>query len=525
MLQSLPLGRSSFSALRAKSEIYVDKTELIYRLACHDSKIFLARPRRFGKSLLVSTFESLFKFGLRDFRNLAIEKLWKDKTYKVLRLDFSEIKEFTSAEDFERQFYSFVASKFRTVGFECHHEGFEVLIELSNWLGSLEPSSFVILVDEYDAPLTNCLEDKELFSLVRSVTSRLFLTLKANDGCQRFFFMTGITKVSNTSIFSAFNNLQDISLNPVFGTLLGYTEEEIKLYFKDYLVNASKCLGIKEEKVLEQLRSNYDGFAFDMKASCHVYCPWSVLNFFNYPEMGFQNYWYTSGGQPTVLMKFLMHHPLAKPISYTEEQEVRLSELGAARQYDEIGLHVLLTQAGYYTIKSVTSDHYAVLGYPNREVATSMAQLYADALLKGERLRPIGSLSIYDVMEKSSLDDVVAQLNAVVSAIDYTHYPIVDEASLRAYLQVLLIGAAMLPKVENHNALGRSDLEVETETRQFVFELKYARDESQVQPLLNSALEQIQNKRYGANLSRKESIRVALVFDAQNRSFVAWQRV
>ena len=216
-MKFLPLGRSTFSALRAKNEIYVDKTDLIYRLACHDSKIFLVRPRRFGKSLLVSTFESLFKYGLRDFKGLMIEEFWKDKTYPVIRLDFSELKEFDSVEQFSTNFNEMLRLKFAAAGFACEKNEPFLILKLSDWLSGVGSSSLVILVDEYDAPLTAYLDQPELFAGVRSVMSQFFLTLKANEGCQRFFFMTGITKFSSTSIFSAFNNLQDISLDPFYG--------------------------------------------------------------------------------------------------------------------------------------------------------------------------------------------------------------------------------------------------------------------------------------------------------------------
>ena len=525
MLQSLPLGRSTFSALRAKNEIYVDKTKLIFELARFDSKIFLARPRRFGKSLLISTFESLFKHGLRDFKDLAIEPLWTDRTYDVVRLDFSEAKEFSTVEDFRTVFYTRVGSKFRDAGFLLQNNGDDFVTQLSNWLRTLKDSSLVLLIDEYDAPLTACLDDQELFTGVRSVLSELFLTLKSNEGCLRFFFMTGITKFSNTSIFSAFNNLQDISLDVQYGTLLGYTEPEMIHYFSEYLSRAARDLNLSSEDLLQKLRVQYDGFSFDRQAKTHVYCPWSVLNFLTKPAEGFQNYWYTSGGQPAVLLKYLTQHPLSQPIAYSEQREIRLSELGAASQYDEMGLDVLLTQAGYYTIRQVTDDQYAVLGYPNHEVSLSMAQLYADELLKGRRIRPTGGPSIYKILCEANVDEVIAQLNAVVSAIDYQRYPITDEASCRAYLQVLLIGAAMIPRVEIHNALGRSDMEVEAGHRQWVFEFKYAKQEAQVPTLLEEAVKQMKERRYGTSHFNQKLIRVALVFSEKNRQFVAWEEV
>ena len=199
-MQALPLGTSDFSSLRVNNEIYVDKTNFVFQLAQHRGKIFLARPRRFGKSLLVSTFESLFKKGLKDFHGLAIEKLWQDKTYPVVRLDFSELKEFETAEQFAANFLETLRVKFSSAGFSCESQEPFLILKLSDWFSSLAPSSLVILIDEYDAPLTACLDRPELFKSVRSLMSQFFLTLKATEGCQRFFFMTGITKLSNTSI-------------------------------------------------------------------------------------------------------------------------------------------------------------------------------------------------------------------------------------------------------------------------------------------------------------------------------------
>ena len=525
IMKTLPLGRSTFATLRARNEIYVDKTDLIYQLARFDSKIFLARPRRFGKSLLISTLESLFKYGLRDFKGLAIEKLWNDKTYQVVRLDLSEIKEFSTADEFKQKFHDKLITKFSAAGFQYKNNDSLVMTQLSEWLSLQEPSCLVVLIDEYDAPLTSCLDDPSLFKIVRSTMSELFLTLKSNEGCLRFFFMTGITKFSNTSIFSAFNNLQDISLYPTYGTLLGYTEEEIRFFFKDYLIRAADRLHLTEQQILEQLRENYDGFSFDMDVSTHVYCPWSVLNFLNYPEMGFQNYWYTSGRQPTVLMKYLTNHALQSLSVYNEPILVSLSALSASRQYDEISIEALLTQAGYLTIKEKVGGDYVRLGYPNEEVSRSMAQLYASELLKGRNIAQSGVPILAKVMASETPETVVDYFNRALGSIDYVRYPIANEAVCRAYLQVLLIGAALVPKVEVHNAHGRSDMEVEVGDRHWIFEFKYAGTGSEVETLLSQAVEQMKTQHYGESLSGRQLIRVALVFNGQERRFSAWQAI
>jgi len=282
---------------------------------------------------------------------------------------------------------------------------------------------------------------------------------------------------------------------------------------------------LTEQQILEQLREKYDGFSFDMDVSSHVYCPWSVLNFLNYPELGFQNYWYTSGGQPTVLMKYLTNHALQSPSVYDEPILVSLSELSASRQYDEISIEALLTQAGYLTIKEKVGGDYVRLGYPNEEVSRSMAQLYAGELLKGRNIAQSGVPILAKVMASETPETVVNYFNRALGSIDYVRYPIANEAACRAYLQVLLIGAALVPKVEVHNAHGRSDMEVEVGDRHWIFEFKYADTDSEVEALLKEAVEQMKTQHYGESLSGRQPIRVALVFEGQQRRFVAWQEV
>ena len=163
-------------------------------------------------------------------------------------------------------------------------------MQISSWLGKRPSRSLVVLIDEYDAPLVICLDKEELFRDVRMVMSSFFSTLKSKDDCLRFLFMTGITKFSSTSIFSDFNDLTDISLNPEYGALVGYTESEIERYFDFYINEAAKVLGLPREEILSELKANYNGFSFDSEARIRVYCPWSVLSFFNNPNAGFRNY-------------------------------------------------------------------------------------------------------------------------------------------------------------------------------------------------------------------------------------------
>ena len=520
----LPLGRSGFPALREENDIYVDKTDLIYRLAKDSGKVLLTRPRRFGKSLLVSTLETLFANGLRDFRGLAIEKLWNDKTYQVVHLDFSTIKEFSSCEEFVAKLHRLLARSFNEIGASLPYDD-RFYDAMSIWLKTVPSRSIVLLVDEYDAPLTACLGNNDLFAAVRSVMREFYANLKFADNALRFWFMTGVTKFKSTSIFSDLNNFTDISSNPVYGTLLGYTEKELKSCFDGYLTRAADELGVSKEKLIELMRTHYNGFCFDQFAKTRVYCPWSVLNFLAAPEMGFQNYWFESGGQPSVLLNYLVSHSLADPASYDKPQEVPLELLNSTSDYEHIDERVLLTQAGYLTIKSVSQDGWVHLGYPNHEVATSMARLYCAELLKGKRIRKPDGPSAAEVLAQHSTADIIEYFNWIFNSIDYCQYPVTGESQCRTILQVLLVGAGISAQIEKHTALGRSDLEVDAGKRHWVFEIKFAQKPDAVSELLYRARNQISSRRYGQTPHGKELRRVALVFESKSRKFAAWEEV
>lgn len=229
---ALPLGSSSFSTMRSCRELYVDKTAQIFELCNSRAKIFLARPRCFGKSLLVSTIMSLFRDGLRDFHGLAIESLWTDRTYPVIRLDFSLAKDFENEEEFLRNFRTMLVLTVRESGLTMPSLSSDAEANFFDLLSQLSDSSVVLLIDEYDAPLTSCMDRPDLFQAVQKQLSRFYAGIKMHEGKLRFFFMTGITKLANTGIFSSFNNLEDVSLEPAYGTLLGIRKRKYGPIFR-----------------------------------------------------------------------------------------------------------------------------------------------------------------------------------------------------------------------------------------------------------------------------------------------------
>lgn len=522
VLAPLPTGTSDFETLRGRGQIYVDKTALIYELASRSEKFFLTRPRRFGKSLLVSTFASLFKNGLKYFSGLAIEKLWKDTTYNVVEIDFSEIKNITGFEDFKKQLNETLESAFKPLGFELDRSSdISLMKQLSAWMKTIALNSVVLLIDEYDSPLTACLGDKALFRSVRTRLASFYATVKANDRCFRFVFMTGIAKFNQTGIFSELNNFSDLSLDPRYGTFLGYSEDDIRTYFSGYLNRASQRLNLSPDDVLDRMRENYDGYCFDQQASTHVYAPWSVMKFLDAPELGFSNYWMKSGGTLTLLEKYLHSHALKSPTEYGEEQAVGCDELDASADFDEISDLVLLTQAGYLTIKRQEIDTFFV-SYPNREVAKSMASLYARMLLKKKTVGSVGGQKIKDAVLAGSVEDLFSTVNKTFAAFDYVQHPIKTEKICQTFLLITLTCVGFEVISERHNALGRSDLEWDTNDHHWVIELKLQRRGQDANALLADAVRQIRDKNYGAS-SSKPLIRAAAVFSEEKRAFVGWR--
>ncbi len=518
----LPLGTSDFETLRMREQIYVDKTALIYEIAKKTEKFFLTRPRRFGKSLLVSTFASLFKNGLKSFSGLAIEQLWEDTTYNVVEIDFSKVRGFADKESFEKKLRSVVTGSFERAGFSLNEGRKEHWVDqISDWMQSQPNNSLVLLIDEYDAPQTASLDNKALLNEVRRLLSSFYVIIKSNDAALRFVFMTGIAKFNQTGIFSELNNFTDISLNPAFGTLLGYSEDEIKNNFAEYLEKSANALSLTQKEVLDKLRDNYDGYCFDKQAMSHVYAPWSVLNFFSWPERGFDNYWVQSGGDIKALEKYLHAPTSMNPNEYGSDKAIALNALKESGESDVIADLKLLTQLGYLTIEHRELDTFYV-GYPNKEVAFSFASFFARKLVKKNSLFQVGIAPIQDALAAGDINSLFVATNRTFSTVDYIDYPIHSEKTVRAFFQIFLSCTGFDVISERHSSLGRSDIEVDTDAIHWVFELKFQRLGKDASALLADALTQIKEKDYGAH-TEKRLLKVACVFSAEKKAFVAWQ--
>ena len=520
MVQDLPLGVQVFAELRQANLIYVDKTALIYNLVkAKKGFYFLSRPRRFGKSLLLSTIESLFRFGLRDFKGLAIEKLWtEDKTYPVIRLDFSDCIQFRDESDFLVFFEERLQNGISESGFvfpQKNNEQETLPSRFERFLVSVRHLNPVLLIDEYDAPFNYCLDKPELLLKVVDTLYRFYAIIKQQSGYLRFFFMTGICKYREFKLFSSGTFIEDISLDEDYSTLLGYTKDELIHYFAPYIEKASKILKLSFDECVLEMGRNYDGFSFDKKAQNHVFVPWSTLNFLKKPNEGFNNYWYESGGQTEVLLKYIQKHVIKKPEDYGKEQLAEYDELKSSMEFDMPNDLALLTHTGYLTIKSKFNDGYAVVNYPNLEVSKSMAKLFAKKFF---------SQNLDQDLLRSFMQDeppaIVKHLNALLLSVPYHAHPIDSEAVLRLLIGFTLTAGGFDVNYENVNALGRSDLEFVCGKRYFVLEFKFARDGDDEKLLLQKALEQIKSRHYGEHKHPElEHVRLALVFSSKNKQF------
>ena len=526
----LPTGKSCFSELRAQQKIYVDKTEMLYDLAIGHNYYFFSRPPHFGKTLLLSTLESLFKYGLRDFKGLTIEKLWTDqKTYPVIRLDFSKYCNFQDFSSFTVNFENMIQNAVEAAGLKLPAKAWEgdtLIFRFKSMVEHNQELSPVLLIDDYDVFLNGALKDPVLFEDIYRVMTHFYHILKSSSSFFRLIIITSTCRYNPLGLFSSGDFVQDLSIYTDSGSLAGFTEQELKEYFTPYIENAAKVLHLSFDECFARMCRYYGGFCFEMYGKQQVFNPSSVLNFLANPEDGFRNYWYNSKEQPSVLTQYLKEHCLKNPEEYGQDRFADIYDLYRYKELDnEFNDTALLYQTGYLSIKSAfVEDLTVTLNYPNAEVSESMARLYTEMVLGNRTVTSVIGYGPVGLFGTKSPDDVVASLNKLFLSVDYKDYPVKSEATLRAYLQLYLKLGGITPFVETHNAKGRSDLEFKVQDRYWVIELKFAKEQDSPQKLLNEAIEQLKSRQYGEqNETKLQHIRLALVFSAKDRQFVKFE--
>ncbi len=517
-MKKLPIGIQSFSKLMRENCVYIDKTALIHDMITQGGSYFLSRPRRFGKSLLVSTLKEIFSGNKELFTGLAIELLPYDwQKHPVIHISFSSIP-CEDSQELERGIKNFlqdIAQQHEIILDDKLKSG-EMLKSLVKQLA--KQNSVVLLVDEYDYAILRHIHDKDAANAIRETLKNFYSAIKDLDEYLRFVFLTGISKFPKTSIFSGLNNLNDISLSSTYNTILGYTAPEIVDNFEQHLVHSADKLECSMQELLEEIRVWYDGYQFARNQNAiKIYNPFSVLLFFKNSE--FSNYWFATG-TPTFLINLLKAKDY--PIEDFEAIEATESELGAF-DIDIIPLKTLLFQAGYLTIQSYnTTTRNYLLGYPNKECTQSLIEYIFASMTSasGAYLNNVVAalLEAFRLYDCERLREIITQLFATVP---YTiHIGKEKYYQTIFYLVLKMIGAEII--VEKATNIGRIDAVVQTKNICFIIEFK-------INSTAKVALKQIKTKKYYQAYQSlgKKIVLIGIAFDInlKNISELEWVEI
>ena len=505
----------NFEGLITHGYTYVDKTAVLYPLINHTigKQFFLARPRRFGKSLLVSTFKSIFQ-GRRDlFKGLAIDSLEYDwKTYPVLHLDMGSMQAPT-VEQFEEKLLNQLMSLSKELNVEVEKSSIPSIVftRLCEALAASSPhGQFVMLVDEYDKPLLGALNTPEVVKF-RDALKSFYSVIKTKEALQRFTFITGISKFSKVSIFSDLNNLTDISMSAQFATLLGYTHDEVKRFFPDWIEKLANALGVSSDEAFSEIVKWYDGYRFEENSE-PVINPVSLGLCLR--DSKFKTYW-SSTAVPTFLVDLLRKRPLNLQLVGIDESTLDAYEPTALNPV------TLLYQTGYLTISSFrqrgTQRTYS-LDFPNMEVRNSFNTSLARGYVNIDEIH-LGSLQskCIDALYDDELDVFFETLKIFFANIPYDISSRAPEETYQAVFCAILyfIGVGVTPEVRTNE--GRIDAVMETPDRVYVMEFK--RDKS-----ASEALAQIKEKKYYEKFlaSDKKITLVGVNFNSEKRTIAEW---
>lgn len=514
MKKNLPLDVSNIVKMITDGYIYVDKTKQIYELITRGNLYFLSRPRRFGKSLFISTLREIFLGNRQLFQNLWIGKSdYEWPKHPVIELDFSQLS-YKSADALTADLSWTLESIAEKHGFSIASAP-SLVTKLSSLVDQLSKiGSVVILIDEYDYPLLRTLHTPETAKPLRDELSAFFAAMKGCDskGLLRAIFITGVTKFSKTSIFSGMNILNDISLDSNMATLLGYTEEEIQNYFKKPIALFSENKKIPIETLMKEMKEWYNGYKFsENNHEQKVYNPFSILYYLQKQKL--ENYWFESG-TPSFLIELVKKHYL--PIDYHKALEtttVSHMSLGAFDVETELPLTTLLFQTGYLTIKSYNSELRAyILGFPNQEVRLSLSlHLMALSTHRNSDQVNLTIFSLLSALHENDINAFCQQLQVLFATIPYDYY-LKKEAYFHSLFHLLTTLLGLDIQSEIHTSVGRIDLTLKTKGRIFVFEFKFGHSGQE-------ALQQIEELRYYERyLSEKKPITlVGLSFNIDDK--------
>ena len=509
-----------------KDYIYVDKTEYIFKLIENNERIFISRPRRFGKSLTLNIIGTLFEKGVEPyFKDTWIYDKWDKETYPVLHLNFLDYTT-SDIELFKQSLCQQLRNFFGSIGINSYIDDKEPNNLIRNIFFAMpDGMQIVLLIDEYDCQLTANINNPELYEKFRLFIRELYAVLKGKKQI-RFIAVTGVTRLKDVSIFSVGSDIIDISYDHAYSKMIGFTRDEIKKFYLDYLrlgVSYEKHKDISEvtdseiEEFLDRMAEQYNGFSFDEFNENTVFSTYSVNRFLLSLSMKqkvvFGDYWYENGGVPTILKNYLETHELNAENLLSSEITVPYDDFANPTTLLNINENVLMCQTGYLTLKSdINPSSYVItLGTANDEVRRSVSRLVSLRFISQDFfLNPESRISF----DTCSADELISHLNKLLATVSYNKYPIKSESVLRTLLQFYFLGRALDVRVESHNSKGRSDLFINFPKRRIIIELKYASGEREEKNKLKEAEDQILENGYGLeNLGDRELIRIACVFN------------
>ena len=549
-MKNIPIGISNFIQTLHDDCIYVDKTKEILFTLKNCKYSFFSRPRRFGKSLTLDTIETLFTYGTEPYfkgtyiagNNEDGTPRWTEPTYPVLRLDFSVITS-NCLEDFRKRFLIQINNQAQELKVKPITLKFGIAEAIEDFALNIN-QSFVLLIDEYDAPLNALIDDNEAFESIRQEIRNFYATIKSSDvsGKIRFLLVTGITRFREVSIFSAGTNILDISYHPQIATLVGYTRDEIELYFKDYIdiaieklnhctissLSQEQYLSYKE-RLLNKLATYYDNICFDSFGRKSVFSTWSVNNFFadalTKPRVIFDDYWYDNGGRPSILVKYLNSHLVDFDVFEQPEIILNADKFKNPTTLQSMDQNVLMTQCGYLSLKKgYKISEQVALTIPNLELRKALTRLTI--------LKVFGNFfdqecfRLKSFFKTANTQNIVDKFNEILAKIPRSnrYYNFENEHQIKTVLQMFVLGSGISCYREVYESQGFPDFIIELDSKIIIVEFKYTKNSNEVEAKLEDGVNQILARDYGASFDcNKDRLKFAVVYDANLRKLATFK--
>ena len=512
MNRKYPIGIQSFENIRKEGYLYVDKTALVYQLVQTGKYYFLSRPRRFGKSLLLSTLQAYYEGKKELFEGLAMASLEKDwKTYPVLHLDLNA-QRYDSVDSLTSILNDTLCEWERLYGTQESETTLSLRFKgVIQRAAEKTGRNVVVLIDEYDKPMLQAIHNKELQSNYRNILKAFYGVLKSKDAYLQFALLTGVTKFSKVSVFSDLNNLMDISMDNRYATICGITEQELVTDLGEYICDLSKTLQMSYEDLLRELQERYDGYHF-VENSEGLYNPFSLLNTFARKKLG--NYWFETG-TPTYLVELLKENHY--PLEHLTYEQATADTLTGIDTVDSSPIPVLY-QSGYLTIKDYDPEFETyTLGFPNKEVEEGFTRFllpYYAHIRSGS-----SAFHIVNFVKEVRSGDIDGFMKRLQSFFSDTPYELVRDLELH-YQNVLFIIFRLVgfyTQAEYHTSEGRVDLVIRTD--QFIYVMEFKLDGT-----AEEALQQIEEKQYALPFASdpRRLFKVGVNFSNATRNIEKW---